>query len=91
MDTKSNNNESSRNGTVITEGNYTALEFERQIAHSKGTIWKAITEPKELASWFNIKAIIDGRSGGWNDRLHQCPSRISYNRKDDDLGSPLCI
>ncbi len=69
MDTKSNNNESSRNGTVITEGNYTALEFERQIAHSKVTIWKAITEPKELASWFNTKAIIGGRNGGTIDYI----------------------
>jgi uncharacterized protein YndB with AHSA1/START domain len=69
MDTKSNNSDNNRNGTVITEGNYTTLKFERHIAHSKETIWKAITEPKELASWFNAKAKIDGRNGGTIDYI----------------------
>src|SRR5919198_5546272 len=54
----------SQNGEVIIEGDYATLKYERQLAYPREVIWKAITDPKELAMWFNNKAIIDGRNGG---------------------------
>ncbi len=51
-------------GEVIIEGGFATLKFERRLPHPRETVWKAITDPKELASWFNTKAVIDGRNGG---------------------------
>ena len=55
------------NGTVTIDGDYATLRFERRLLHSREIVWKAITDPIELASWFNTKAIIDGRNGGTID------------------------
>jgi len=54
-------------GEVIIEGDYATLKYERRLAHPREAVWKAITDPKELATWFNIKAVIDGRNGGTID------------------------
>jgi uncharacterized protein YndB with AHSA1/START domain len=54
-------------GTVTIEGDYATLRYERQLSHRREVIWKAITDPNELAGWFNTKAIIDGRNGGTID------------------------
>ena len=54
-------------GEVIIEGDYATLKYERRLAHPREAVWKAITDPKELATWFNIKAVIDGHNGGTID------------------------
>jgi uncharacterized protein YndB with AHSA1/START domain len=51
-------------GTVIIEGDYATLRYERRLAHPREAVWKAITDPKELALWLNTKAVIDARPGG---------------------------
>jgi hypothetical protein len=40
-------------GEVIIEGDYSTLKYERRLAHPRDVVWKAITDPKELAMWFN--------------------------------------
>jgi uncharacterized protein YndB with AHSA1/START domain len=65
-DTKNKNN-NNQNGTVTMEGEYATLRFERRLAHPREVVWKAITDPRELATWFNTKAVIDGRNGGTID------------------------
>ncbi len=78
MNTKSNGNgnddsggsvetNNQRNGIVTIEGGYATLKFERRLAHPREVVWKAITDPKEMAQWFNTKATIDGRNGGMID------------------------
>jgi uncharacterized protein YndB with AHSA1/START domain len=62
-----NNNNNSQNGTVTMEGDYATLRYERWLAYPPEALWKSITDPKELASWFNTKAVIDGRNGGTID------------------------
>ena len=57
----------SQNGEVIIEGDYATLKYERRLAHPREDVWKAITDPKELAMWFDNKAVIDGRNGGTID------------------------
>jgi uncharacterized protein YndB with AHSA1/START domain len=57
----------SEKGEVIIEGDYATLKYERQLAHSCEEVWKAITDPKELETWLNKKAVIDGRNGGTID------------------------
>lgn len=66
MDARSNDI-ASRTGTVTIEGGYATLRYERRLAHPRETVWNAITDPKELAAWFNSKAVIDGRNGGTID------------------------
>jgi uncharacterized protein YndB with AHSA1/START domain len=57
----------SQKGEVIIEGDYATLKYERQLAHTREEVWKAITDPKELEMWLNKKAVIDGRDGGTID------------------------
>src|SRR3954451_13631241 len=40
------------NGTLETVDNRAALRFERRLGHSVERVWRAITEPDELARWF---------------------------------------
>ncbi|MEM3159193.1 MAG: SRPBCC family protein [Nitrososphaera sp.] len=56
-----------KTGTVTIEGGYATLRYERRLPHPREVVWKAITDPKELAAWFNTKAVIDGRNGGTID------------------------
>jgi uncharacterized protein YndB with AHSA1/START domain len=50
--------------TVTVEGGYATLRYKRHLSYSREEVWKAITDPKELAGWMNTKAVIDGRNGG---------------------------
>jgi uncharacterized protein YndB with AHSA1/START domain len=40
------------NGTLLTVGGRSALRFERRIAHRPEKVWRALTEPAQLAEWF---------------------------------------
>ena len=59
-----NTKNDSKNGMVTIDGGYVALLYERRLPHPPEEVWKAITDPKELAGWFNTKATIEGRLGG---------------------------
>ncbi len=61
-------------GTVTVEGGYVTLRYKRQLSCPREEVWKAITDPKELAIWMNTKAVIDGRNGGMIDfvNTHVC-------------------
>jgi uncharacterized protein YndB with AHSA1/START domain len=54
-------------GRVIVDGDYASLNFERRLNHPPEVVWRAITEPEELAEWYMTKAKIDGRVGGGID------------------------
>ncbi|MFD1147378.1 SRPBCC family protein [Saccharothrix hoggarensis] len=38
------------------------LRFERVLAHPRDKVWRAVTEPGELAHWFPAEVAIDGRA-----------------------------
>ncbi len=40
------------------------LRFERRIAHPVQDVWRAVTEPAELARWFPCEVQVDLRLGG---------------------------
>ena len=40
------------NGTLQTIDGRPALRFERRLAHPIERVWRAVTEPAELARWF---------------------------------------
>jgi uncharacterized protein YndB with AHSA1/START domain len=40
------------NGTLETVGERPALRFERRLAHPVERVWRAVTDPAELAQWF---------------------------------------
>src|SRR5918994_5704477 len=74
-------------GTVTIEGEYATLRYERRLSHPREVVWKAITEPKELAGWMNTKAVIDGSNGGTIDFVntvsgfHTTGRILSWNPK----------
>ncbi len=39
-------------GTLQTIDGRPALRFERHLAHSVQRVWRAVTEPSEVAQWF---------------------------------------
>jgi uncharacterized protein YndB with AHSA1/START domain len=53
--------------TVAIEEGYATLRYERRLSHPREVVWRAITDPNELAGWMNTKAVIDGRNGGTID------------------------
>jgi uncharacterized protein YndB with AHSA1/START domain len=45
------------NGTQITVDGLPALRFERRLPHAIERVWRAVTEPAELARWFVVTEI----------------------------------
>jgi len=41
-----------------------AVRFERRLAHPIDAVWRAVTEPAELAHWFPGEVTVDLRPGG---------------------------
>jgi uncharacterized protein YndB with AHSA1/START domain len=62
-------------GAVLEEGDRATLVFRRRLSHPPEVVWKALTDPAELASWYMTKAIVDGREGGTIDFISG-PSRL---------------
>jgi len=50
-------------GTIVKDGERASIVFERRLPYPIGTVWEAITDPKQLASWFGLVEI-QGRVGG---------------------------
>jgi len=51
-------------GTLNTAETRPVLRFERGLAHAPEKVWRAITEPAELAGWFPMRVDVDLRLGG---------------------------
>lgn len=62
-------------GKVVIEGEKASLVFSRRLEQPPGRVWKALTDPAELSSWYMTKAVIDGREGGSID-FRAGPSRL---------------
>src|SRR2546422_10619519 len=62
-------------GSVVMEGEKATLIFRRRLAHPPEAVWKALTDPSELSSWYMTEAMIDGREGGTID-FTAGPSRL---------------
>ena len=54
-------------GHVTVDGEFATMTFERTYPHPIEDVWRAITEPEELASWFMTKGMIHGGTGGTVD------------------------
>jgi len=54
-------------GRITYEGEHASLTYQRRLPHPRETIWKEITDPKQLSEWMNTKAIIHGKRGGTID------------------------
>jgi uncharacterized protein YndB with AHSA1/START domain len=52
------------NGTLHTIDGRSVLRFERRLAHPVEKVWRAITDPAEMAHWFPATVEMDGRAGG---------------------------
>ncbi|HYF99676.1 MAG TPA: SRPBCC domain-containing protein [Candidatus Saccharimonadales bacterium] len=58
-------------GTIVVEGKYGTIKFERRLNHPKETIWKAITDQKEIFRWLpDYKGTFDQYKGGSIDLLN---------------------
>lgn len=56
--------DSSPVGEVSFAGAHATLTFERRLPHPPEAVWNAITDPKQLSSWYMMQAAVDGRPGG---------------------------
>jgi uncharacterized protein YndB with AHSA1/START domain len=52
------------NGSLHTNDGRPMLRFERRLPHARERVWRAITEPAELAHWFPAEVEVDLRPGG---------------------------
>ncbi len=50
--------------TLVRAGDRHVLRFERHLAHPVERVWRALTEPAELAHWFPGQPSIELRVGG---------------------------
>lgn len=62
-------------GRVSFEGERATLTFEGRLAHPPEAVWEALTDPKQLSSWYMTQAAIDGRLGGYID-LRSGPGQL---------------
>jgi uncharacterized protein YndB with AHSA1/START domain len=62
-------------GTYETIDGRPALRFERQLAHPVDAVWRAVTEPSQLAHWFPAEVTVDHRVGG----------RMTFDFPDEEL------
>ncbi|MCI4324735.1 MAG: SRPBCC family protein [Thermoplasmata archaeon] len=62
-------------GTVVGRGDHATLEFRRHLPYPPEVVWKALTDPPELAIWYLAQGTIDGRVGGTIE-LVAGPSRL---------------
>ena len=60
----------SSHGELHVEGERSTLVFRRRLSHPPEAVWKAITDPGELARWHLTEAFVEGRVGG-AVRLHR--------------------
>ncbi len=77
-------------GTVVGRGDHATLEFRRHLPYPPEVVWKALTDPPELAIWYLAQGTIDGRVGGTIE-LVAGPSRLAAwdvldPRHDNGLG-----
>jgi uncharacterized protein YndB with AHSA1/START domain len=49
----------SSHGTYTTVGNRPAVRFERRLNHPVDAVWRAVTDPAELAHWFPAAIEVD--------------------------------
>jgi uncharacterized protein YndB with AHSA1/START domain len=58
-----------KNGELIEVDERPALRFERVLPHSPERVWKALTDPDEMAAWHPTPARFEARAGGRVDFL----------------------
>ncbi len=74
------------NGRLDTDADRPTLRFERRLPHSVERVWRAITEPEELANWFpgvphftlrqGAEFVVEGDAGGSGRILELDPPRL---------------
>jgi uncharacterized protein YndB with AHSA1/START domain len=71
------------NGTYTEVGDRPAIVFERRLAHPVDAVWRAITEPAELAAWFPDSVEYEARVGG---KMHfEFPPGVDYPPMDGEV------
>ena len=51
-------------GSVEFDGDYATLTFSRWVGHPPEDVWSAITDPKQLQSWYMTRAVMTEGEGG---------------------------
>lgn len=51
-------------GTLLTVDGRATLRFERRLPHDVGKVWRSLTEPERLATWFPCRVEVDLVVGG---------------------------
>lgn len=64
------NEQPARTGNTVAlhlDGDTSVLRFERRLAHSPAKVWKAITDPAEMAHWFPAEVRTELKAGAKMD------------------------
>jgi uncharacterized protein YndB with AHSA1/START domain len=63
-------------GTVERQGKWIVLRYERHLRHPVEVVWRALTEPSEVAVWFGGRVDVDLRQGGEYVTYHETGDRV---------------
>ncbi|HZT65901.1 MAG TPA: SRPBCC family protein [Acidimicrobiales bacterium] len=63
-------------GSIERSGETVTLHYERHLAHPVEAVWRAITDPEEVAAWSGWEVEIDLRPGGRFVTRHQTGDRV---------------
>jgi uncharacterized protein YndB with AHSA1/START domain len=62
--------ETARDGTLHDIDGHPVLRFERRLRHPVTKVWRALTDPAELSTWFPWQVQMDARVGGTMSFTH---------------------
>ncbi|HEX4225825.1 MAG TPA: SRPBCC family protein [Pseudonocardiaceae bacterium] len=70
-------------GTIEQHEGRVSFRYERLFNHPIETVWRAITDPEELAQWLGSKPELDLRVGGRYVMIHTSPDGSKEQRVED--------
>jgi uncharacterized protein YndB with AHSA1/START domain len=63
-------------GTIERTENRVTFRYERRLRHPVSVVWKAITDPEQVAAWFGARVEIDLKPGGHYISYHPGDVRV---------------
>lgn len=72
-------------GTIERRDGKVIFRYQRQLGHPVEKVWRAITDPDELAQWLGTRPELDLRVGGLYVMIHTSPDGSAPQRVEDKV------
>jgi uncharacterized protein YndB with AHSA1/START domain len=72
-------------GTIEQRDGRVAFRYRRELRHPIDKVWRAITDPDELAQWLGTKPELDPRVGGLYVMIHTTADGTKAQRVEDKV------